>query len=157
MQGCRPHLAFAEKGEEAIKFYVSLIPNSRIIDIQRYGEGGPLPAGSLMWATFELDGRPYSAFDGGPTFKFETGFSLFVTCDTQEDIDQLWDALSDGGEEGQCGWSKDRYGLSWQVVPVQLPELLGDPDPERAQRAMKAMFGMKKLDVAALQAAADQA
>ncbi len=153
MQGCRPHLAFAEKGEEAIKFYVSLIPNSRIIDIQRYGEGGPLPAGSLMWATFELDGREYSAFDGGPTFKFETGFSLFVTCDTQEEIDRLWDAFSDGGEEGQCGWFKDRYGLSWQVAPTELAEMMGNPAGGDVRGMMQALSQMKKLDIAGLRAA----
>ncbi len=153
MQGCRPHLAFAERGEEAIRFYVSLIPNSRIIDVQRHGEGGPMPAGSLMWATFELDGREFSAFDGGRTFKFETGFSLFVTCDTQEEIDRLWEAFSDRGDEGQCGWIKDRYGLSWQIVPAALSEMMGDPAHGDVGAMMQALLGMKKLDIARLRAA----
>jgi predicted 3-demethylubiquinone-9 3-methyltransferase (glyoxalase superfamily) len=153
MQGCRPHLGFAEKGEEAIMFYVSLIPNSRIIDIQRYGEGGPMPAGSLMWAVFELDGREYSAFDGGSTFKFEEGFSLFVTCDTQDEIDRLWNAFSDSGDEGQCGWIKDRWGLSWQVVPSDLTEMMGDPAGGNVAAMMQALMGMKKLDIVALRAA----
>lgn len=153
MQRCRPHLAFAERGEEAIKFYVSLIPNSRIIDVQRYGDGGPVPAGSLMWATFELDGREYSAFDGGPTFKFAEGFSLFVSCDAQEEIDRLWDAFSDSGEEGQCGWIKDRYGLSWQVVPTALAEMMGKPGDGDVAAMMQALLRMKKLDIARLRAA----
>ena len=153
MQGVRPHLGFAENGEEAIKFYVSLIPNSRVIDIQRYGEGGPMPAGSLMWATFELAGREYSAFDGGPSFTFAEGFSLFVTCDTQDEIDRLWEAFSDSGEEGQCGWIKDRYGLSWQVVPSAVAEMMAHPEGGDAGRMMQALLKMKKLDIAALQAA----
>ena len=153
MQGVRPHLGFAEKGEEAIKFYVSLIPNSRVIDIQRYGEGGPMPAGSLMWATFELAGRAYSAFDGGPSFRFAEGFSLFVTCDTQGEIDRLWEAFSDSGEEGQCGWIKDRYGLSWQVVPSAVAEMMAHPEAGDAGRMMQALLKMKKLDIATLRAA----
>jgi predicted 3-demethylubiquinone-9 3-methyltransferase (glyoxalase superfamily) len=126
MQGVKPHLAFAERGEEAIQFYVSLIPNSRVIHIQRYGPGGPVPEGSLQWAVFEIGGREYTAFDGGPTFSFAEGFSMFVTCDTQEEIDRLWSAFSDSGDEGQCGWIKDRYGLSWQVIPAALGEMMGD-------------------------------
>ena len=153
MQGCRPHLGFAEKGEEAIKFYCSLIPNSRIIDIQRYGEGGPVPAGSLMWATFELDGREYSAFDGGPTFKFAEGFSLFVNCETQEEVDRLWRAFSDSGDEGQCGWIKDRYGLSWQVVPTDLAAMMSNPSGGDVPAMMGALMQMKKLDIAQLRAA----
>lgn len=153
MKGCRPHLAFAERGEEAINFYCSLIPNSRVIDIQRYGEGGPVPAGSLMWATLELDGREYSAFDGGPSFKFEEGFSLMVTCESQEEIDRLWEAFSDSGDEGQCGWIKDRYGLSWQVVPVQLMEMMGDPAGGNVGAMMQALMKMKKLVIADLRAA----
>ena len=153
MHGCRPHLAFAENGEEAINFYVSLIPNSRIIDIQRYGENGPVPAGSLMWARFELDGTEYSAFDGGPTFKFAEGFSLFVSCDTQADIDRLWEAFSDSGDEGQCGWIKDRYGLSWQVVPTALAEMMGNPAGGDVGAMMQALLPMKKLEIAGLRAA----
>ena len=157
MQGCRPHLAFADRGEEAINFYVSLIPNSRVIDVQRYGEGGPVPAGSLQWAVFELDGRAYTAFDGGPTFRFEEGFSLFVTCDTQDEIDGLWDAFSDSGDEGQCGWIKDRYGLSWQVVPAALMEMMGNPAGGNVGAMVQAMLKMKKLDIAGLRAAYDSA
>lgn len=150
MQGCKPHLAFAERGEEAINFYVSLIPNSRVIDVQRYGEGGPVPAGSLQWATFELDGREFTAFDGGPTFKFAEGFSLFVTCDTQEEIDRLWEAFSDSGDEGQCGWIKDRYGLSWQVVPSALTEMMSNPAGGDVGALVQALLGMRKLDIAGL-------
>ena len=150
MQGCKPHLAFAERGEEAINFYVSLIPNSRVIDVQRYGEGGPVPAGSLQWATFELDGREFTAFDGGPTFKFAEGFSLFVTCDTQEEIDRLWEAFSDSGDEGQCGWIKDRYGLSWQVVPSALKEMMSNPAGGDVGALVQALLGMRKLDIAGL-------
>ncbi|HEX6487389.1 MAG TPA: VOC family protein [Candidatus Dormibacteraeota bacterium] len=153
MQGCHPHLGFAEKGEEAIKFYVSLIPNSRVIDIQRYGDGGPVPAGSLQWATFELDGRQYSAFDGGPPFQFAEGFSLFVSCETQEEVDRLWEAFGDGGDEGQCGWIKDRWGLSWQIVPTALSEMMANPEAGDVGRMMQALMGMKKLDVAELRAA----
>ena len=153
MQGLRPHLGFSEKGEEAINFYCSLIPNSRVINVQRYGEGGPLPAGSLMWATFELDGREFSAFDGGPPFKFAEGYSMFVTCDTQEEIDQLWDAFSDSGEEGQCGWIKDRFGLSWQVVPSAMAEMMAHPEAGDTGRMMQALLKMRKLDIAALRAA----
>ena len=153
MQGCRPHLGFSEKGEAAIKFYCSLIPNSRIIDIQRYGEGGPVPAGSLMWATFELDGHEYSAFDGGPTFQFAEGFSLFVSCETQDEVDRVWNALSDGGDEGQCGWIKDRYGLSWQVVPTALAEMMSKPSGGDVGAMMQALLKMRKLDIALLRAA----
>ena len=153
MRGVKPHLAFAERGEEAIQFYVSLIPNSRVIDIQRYGPGGPVPEGSLQWAVFEIDGREYTAFDGGPTFSFSEGFSMFVTCDTQEEIDKLWEAFSDSGDEGMCGWIKDRYGLSWQVVPAALAEMMNDPRSGDPGRMIQAMLKMKKLDIEGLRAA----
>ena len=153
MKRCRPHLGFAEKGEEAINLYVSLIPNSRVISVNRYGEGGPMPAGSLSWAMFELDGREYSAFDGGPTFKFAEGFSLFVSCETQQEIDRLWNAFSDSGDEGQCGWIKDRYGLSWQIVPTAMMEMMSNPSGGDVGAMMQAMLQMKKLDVEGLRAA----
>ena len=153
MKGLRPHLGFSERGEEAINFYVSLIPNSRIIDIQRYGADGPVPAGSLSWATFELDGQEFSAFDGGSSFAFAEGFSMFVTCDTQEEIDKLWDAFSDSGDEGQCGWIKDRYGLSWQIVPSALVEMMGKPAGGDVAAMMQALLKMKKLDISRLRAA----
>ena len=153
MRGLRSHLGFNKDGEEAIKLYCSLIPNSKVLDIQRYGEGGPVPAGSLMWATFELDGQEFSAFDGGPTFRFEEGYSIMVTCDTQEEIDRLWSVFGQSGDEGQCGWIKDRWGLSWQVVPAAMMEMMANPEAGDTGRMMRAMLKMKKLDIAGLRAA----
>src|SRR5262249_15654444 len=153
MQGLRPHLGFNEKGEEAINFYCSLIPNSRVIDVQRYGEGGPLPAGSLMWATFKLDGREFSAFDGGPPVKFPDTYSMFLTSDPAAESDPLWHARSGGGEEGQCGWIKDAVGLSWQVVPPALAEMMAHPEAGDTGRMMQALLEMRNLDIAALRAA----
>jgi predicted 3-demethylubiquinone-9 3-methyltransferase (glyoxalase superfamily) len=151
-----PCLWFDTEGEEAARFYCSLVPNSRITDTQRYGEAGPGTAGSVMTVGFELDGRPYLALNGGPDFRFNEAVSFQISCEDQAEVDRYWDALTaDGGEEGPCGWLKDRWGLSWQIVPTALPRLLADPDPDRAQRAMKAMFGMKRLDIAALREAAD--
>jgi predicted 3-demethylubiquinone-9 3-methyltransferase (glyoxalase superfamily) len=151
-----PFLWFDDQAEQAATFYTSLFPNSRITEISRYGEGGPREAGLALVVAFELDGRPFSALNGGPEFRFTEAVSFAITCDSQEEIDRYWDAFTaDGGEESQCGWCKDRFGLSWQVVPSVLPELLGDPDPERAQRAMNAMLKMQKLDIEALRAAAD--
>ena len=151
-------LWFDTEGEEAASFYCSLLPNSRIRDVQRYGEAGPRPAGTVMTVDFELDGRPYLALNGGPDFPFTEAVSFQISCTDQDEVDHFWAALSaSGGEEGPCGWLKDRFGLSWQIVPTALPELLSDPDPERASRAMTAMLGMKKLNVAALTAAADGA
>jgi predicted 3-demethylubiquinone-9 3-methyltransferase (glyoxalase superfamily) len=149
-------LWFDTEGEEAAEFYCGLIPNSRVTGIERYGEAGPRPAGMVMTVAFELDGRPYIALNGGSDYRFNEAVSFQVSCEGQEEVDRYWSALTaDGGQEGPCGWCKDRWGLSWQIVPKALPRLLGDPDPERAQRAMKAMLDMGKLDVAALQAAAD--
>jgi predicted 3-demethylubiquinone-9 3-methyltransferase (glyoxalase superfamily) len=152
-----PTIWFDTEGHQAAEFYVSIFPNSKISNVSYYGEGGPKPAGTVLTVEFELDGEHYSALNGGPEYTLSEAFSLSISCADQAEVDYYWDRLSAGGEEGPCGWLKDRYGLSWQVVPVQLPELLSDPDPERAQRALAAMFTMKKLDVAALQAAADQA
>jgi predicted 3-demethylubiquinone-9 3-methyltransferase (glyoxalase superfamily) len=153
MHKITPFLWFDSQAEEAANFYVSVFRNSRILKVVRYGEGGPGPKGSAMTVAFELDGVKFTALNGGPLFKFSEAISFVVDCDTQAEIDALWEKLSAGGEESRCGWLKDRYGLSWQVVPTVLPELLGDKDPARAQRAMQAMLKMVKLDIAALQKA----
>jgi predicted 3-demethylubiquinone-9 3-methyltransferase (glyoxalase superfamily) len=148
-------LWFDTQGEEAAEFYASIIPNSRVSEVSRYGEGGPRPAGTVMTVAFELDGKPYVALNGGPEYTFNEAVSLQVSTRDQEETDYYWDTLSQGGQPGPCGWVKDRFGLSWQVVPQALPELLGDPDPDRAQRAMKAMMSMGKIDIQALRDAAD--
>jgi predicted 3-demethylubiquinone-9 3-methyltransferase (glyoxalase superfamily) len=153
MQKITPNLWFDTEGEEAANFYVSLFANSKIVEVTRYGDAGPREAGTVMTVTFELDGEEFVALNGGPEFKFTEAVSLQVNCDSQEEVDRLWDALSDGGEPGPCGWLKDRYGLSWQIVPTVLNELVADPDPVKSQRVMKAMLGMKKLDIAGLEAA----
>ena len=152
-----PNLWFDDESEEAAGFYVSVFPNSTITAVSRYPEGAPQPAGTVLTVDFELDGQAYTAINGGPQFPFTEAISLLVNCADQEEVDYYWDKLSEGGETGQCGWLKDRYGVSWQVVPAGMDEVLNDPDAGRAQRAMQAMFGMTKLDVAALQAAADGA
>jgi predicted 3-demethylubiquinone-9 3-methyltransferase (glyoxalase superfamily) len=150
-----PFLWFDDQAEEAANFYISVFPNSRITDTARYGEGGPGPAGSVMTIRFELDGNDFVALNGGPAhYGFDESLSLVIDCPTQDDVDHYWTALTDGGEEVACGWLKDRYGLCWQVVPSELPSVLGDPDPERAQRAVQAMMGMKKLDIDAMKKAA---
>jgi predicted 3-demethylubiquinone-9 3-methyltransferase (glyoxalase superfamily) len=151
-----PCLWFDTEGEEAATFYVSLFKNSRITEVSRYGEAGPRPAGTVMVVSFELDGQPFTALNGGPEFTFSEAISLQVDCQSQEEVDYYWDGLTAGGEEGPCGWLKDRYGVSWQVVPRALIALLQDPDPGRSQRAMAAMLTMKKIDIAAVQAAVDQ-
>jgi predicted 3-demethylubiquinone-9 3-methyltransferase (glyoxalase superfamily) len=150
-----PNLWFDTEAEEAAAFYLSVFPNSRIRKVSHYGEGGPRPAGMVMTVEFELDGQRFVGINGGPEFTFDEAVSFQISCDDQEEVDHYWDRLSDGGEEGPCGWLKDRFGLSWQVVPTAFEELLADPDPARAQRAMQAMFSMTKLDIAALRSAAD--
>ena len=156
MPAITPCLWFDTQGEEAATFYVSVFPNSRILSTSHYGDAGPGPAGSVLTVEFELDGQPFTALNGGPEFTFSEAVSFQIDCANQEEVDYYWSGLTvDGGEEGPCGWVKDRFGLSWQVVPRRLVELLADPDAARAQRAMQAMLGMKKLDVAALEAAAD--
>lgn len=150
-----PNLWFDTEAEEAAEFYVSVFPNSRIVSAARYTEAGPREAGTVMTVEFELDGNRFVGINGGPEFTFSEAVSFQITCETQDEIDAYWEKLTDGGEEGPCGWLKDRYGLSWQVVPTGMEELFGDPDPERARRAMEAMFGMRKLDIAALRSAAD--
>lgn len=147
-------LWFDTQAEEAAELYTSIFPNSRILDVARYGEAGPGPAGSVMTVRFELDGQEFLALNGGPAFTFNEAISFQVSCETQEQVDAYWAKLSDGGEEGQCAWLKDRFGVSWQVVPTRLTELLSDPDPERSQRAMRAMLDMRKIDIAALEEAA---
>jgi len=154
MHDITPCLWFDTQGEEAATFYTSVFPNSRIVDVTHYGEAGPGPAGTVLTVSFELDGKAFLALNGGPQFTFTEALSFQVFCDTQDEVDHFWSSLSDGGEEGLCGWLKDRYGLSWQIVPRALPRLLGDPDQAKAQRAMAAMLQMRKLDIAALEAAA---
>lgn len=151
-----PNLWFDTQGEEAAQFYVSVFPNSEISRVSHYGEAGPRPAGTVMTVDFVLDGQAYTAINGGSQFTFDESISLLVHCADQEEVDYYWAKLSEGGEEGQCGWLKDRYGLSWQVVPIALDELFRDPDEGRAQRALKALFGMKKIDLAAAMRAADE-
>jgi predicted 3-demethylubiquinone-9 3-methyltransferase (glyoxalase superfamily) len=149
-----PCLWFDTEGEEAAMFYISVFKNSRILSIARYGEGGPREAGSAMLVTFELDGQEFSALNGGPQFTFDEAISFQVSCDSQADVDYYWDRLGEGGEEGPCGWLKDKYGVSWQVVPGQVVELLADPDAQKAQRAMAAVMQMKKIDIEAVRQAA---
>jgi predicted 3-demethylubiquinone-9 3-methyltransferase (glyoxalase superfamily) len=150
-------LWFDTEGEDAANFYVSVFPNSRIVNVSRYGDAGPRPAGSVMTVDFELDGRPFMALNGGPEFTFNEAVSFVVDCADQDEVDHYWTKLSEGGEEGPCGWLKDRFGLSWQVVPAALGELASDPDPAKSQAVIKAMLGMRKLVVAELQAAYDAA
>ncbi|HEV2685578.1 MAG TPA: VOC family protein, partial [Actinomycetota bacterium] len=145
------------QSEQAAEFYCSVFPNSKIVNISYYGEAGPREAGMVLTVDFVLDGQEFTAINGGPEFTFDEAISLLINCEDQEEVDHYWNALTKGGEEGPCGWLKDRYGVSWQVIPKALNELLGDPDEARAQRAMKAMLEMKKIDVAALHAAADNA
>jgi len=150
-----PNLWFDTEAEEAAAFYLSVFPNSRIRKVSHYGDGGPRPAGMVMTVEFELDGQRFVGINGGPEFTFDEAVSFQISCEDQDEVDHYWDRLSDGGEEGPCGWLKDRFGLSWQVVPTAFEELLADPDPARAQRATQAMFSMTKLDIAALRSAAD--
>ena len=149
-----PCLWFDTDGEDAAKFYTSVFPNSRIVDVAHYGEAGPREAGTVMAVRFELDGKEFIALNGGPEFTFDEAISFQIDCGDQDEVDRYWEALSEGGEEGPCGWLKDRFGLSWQVVPSQLFELLGDPDQEKAQRVMAAMLQMRKLEIGPLVEAA---
>jgi predicted 3-demethylubiquinone-9 3-methyltransferase (glyoxalase superfamily) len=156
MPKIHPFLWFDTQAEEAANFYVSLFPNSKITSVSRFGEGAPGKPGAVMSVDFELDGQRISALNGGPMFNFTEAVSFMIDCADQAEVDRYWDALvADGGNPSQCGWLKDRFGLSWQVVPTRLHELLGDPDKGRAQRAMGAMLKMVKLDIAKMEAAAD--
>ena len=152
-----PCLWFDTQGEEAARFYTSIFPNSRIVDIAHYGEAGPRDAGTVMVVQFELDGQEFVALNGGPEFTFDEAISFQIDCADQDEVDRYSEALTDGGEQGPCGWVKDRFGLSWQVVPKRMIELLSDPDEAKAQRAMAAMLEMRKIDIAAVEAAADAA
>jgi predicted 3-demethylubiquinone-9 3-methyltransferase (glyoxalase superfamily) len=154
-QQITPNLWFDTEAEDAANFYISIFDDSRIVGVSRYTEGSPRPAGMVMAVEFELNGQRFSGINGGPEFKFNEAISFLITCETQEDIDRYWELLTDGGEEGPCGWCKDRYGVSWQVVPSGMDEMLANPDKDRAKRAMQAMMQMRKIDLAALREAAD--
>jgi predicted 3-demethylubiquinone-9 3-methyltransferase (glyoxalase superfamily) len=156
MQKITPFLWFDDKAEEAVEFYTSIFKNSKIGRISRYGEEGPGPKGTLMTATFQLNGQEFMALNGGPYFTFSPAISFFVNCETQEEVDELWEKLSEGGEKQQCGWLKDKYGVSWQIVPTALGVLLQDKDAEKSSRVMKAMLQMNKIDIAILKQAYEQ-
>lgn len=157
MQKITPCLWFDNQAEEAVNFYVSIFKNSKIGSVARYGEEGAKvsgrPKGTVMTVTFQLDGQEFMALNGGPMFKFTEAISFIVNCKTQQEVDELWEKLSKGGEEGPCGWLKDKYGVSWQIVPIVLGEMLQDKDPEKSERVMKAMLQMRKLDIKSLEQA----
>jgi len=146
-------LWFDKDAEEAANHYTSIFKNSKILSVARYGEAGPGPKGAVMTVTFQLEGQEFIALNGGPHFKFTEAISLLVNCDTQKEVDELWSKLSAGGEESQCGWLKDKFGLSWQIIPSALFRLLQDPAPEKSKRVMEAMLQMKKIDIAGLEQA----
>jgi predicted 3-demethylubiquinone-9 3-methyltransferase (glyoxalase superfamily) len=153
VQSVRPSLTFKEGTEDAINFYVSVFPNSKVVSLLRAAADGPLPEGSVLHASFVLDGQEYTAFDGGPSFSFTEAFSFVATCETQEQIDGVWARLTDGGSEGPCGWLKDRWGVSWQVVPSALGQMMSDPKSGNPAKVMEALLKMRKLDLATLQRA----
>src|SRR5713226_7223649 len=153
MQKITPFLWFDGKAEEAMNFYISIFKNSKIVSVTRYGEAGPGPKGTVMGATFQLDGQQFFALNGGPHFTFSPAISLFVNCETQQEVDDLWEKLSAGGEKQRCGWLKDKFGLSWQVIPSVLSEMLRDKDPAKSSRVMQAMMQMDKIDIAGLKRA----
>jgi predicted 3-demethylubiquinone-9 3-methyltransferase (glyoxalase superfamily) len=155
MQNITPCLWFDNEAEDAASFYVSVFEDSQILDTTHYGEAGPGPEGTVLTVSFRLRGQEFMALNGGPDFKFNEAVSFQVSCESQEEVDRFWDTLSDGGEESQCGWLKDRFGLSWQVIPTALPKLLSDPDAQKSQRAMEAMLQMRKIDIDALTRAAE--
>jgi predicted 3-demethylubiquinone-9 3-methyltransferase (glyoxalase superfamily) len=154
MQKITPFLWFDNQAEEAANFYVALFKNSKIVNIARYGEAGP--AGTVMTVTFQLDGQEFVALNGGPRFKFTEAISFVVNCETQQEVDKFWGKLSEGGEKSRCGWLKDKYGLSWQIVPTVLNELASDSDPAKSQRVMQAMLQMDKIDIKVLKQAYEQ-
>ena len=156
MQKITPFLWFDNQAEEAAKLYTSIFKNSKVTKVVRYGETGPGPKGSVMTVAFELDGQEFVALNGGPVFKFTEAISFVVNCTSQEEVDELWEKLTEGGEGGPMGWLKDKFGVSWQIVPTVLVELLNDPDPEKSKRVMEAMLKMKKLDIKTLQQAYEQ-
>jgi predicted 3-demethylubiquinone-9 3-methyltransferase (glyoxalase superfamily) len=155
MQKITPFLWFDGKAEEAANFYTSIFKNSKIVNVMRYGEAGPAPKGTVMAATFELDGQEFIALNGGPMFTFSPAISFFVHCETQEEVDEFWEKLSAGGEKQRCGWLKDKYGVSWQIVPTILGQLLQDKDAGKSTRVMNAMMQMNKFDIAGLRRAAE--
>jgi predicted 3-demethylubiquinone-9 3-methyltransferase (glyoxalase superfamily) len=155
MQKITPFLWFDHQAEEAAGFYASIFPNSKIVKIVRYGKAGPGPPGSAMTVEFQLEGQTFVALNGGPHFKFTEAISFVVNCQTQDEVDAYWEKLSAGGGDAQCGWLKDKFGLSWQIVPTVLSQLLSDPDPQKSQRVMKVLMTMKKLDIRALKQAFD--
>ena len=154
MHEITPCLWFDTEGEEAAKFYTSIFPNSKIVNIAYYGEAGPRSAGTVMTVDFELDGQPFLALNGGPDFTFNEAISFQVGCETQEQVDHFWSKLAEGGEQGPCGWLKDKFGVSWQIVPTALPRLLSDPDRDKSQRVMAAMLQMRKIEIDELERAA---
>lgn len=153
MQKITPFLWFDGQAEEAMNFYVSIFKNSKVLSVTRFGEAGPGPKGSVMTATFQLEGQAFTALNGGPMFKFTPALSFFVSCETQEEVDVLWEKLSQGGEKSRCGWLKDKFGLSWQIIPSALERMLGDSDPLKANRVMQAMLQMDKIVIARLKQA----
>ncbi|MGC1448934.1 MAG: VOC family protein [Candidatus Sulfotelmatobacter sp.] len=156
MQKITPFLWFDDRAEEAMNFYTSIFKNSKVGKLTRFGEAGPGPKGTVMSATFQLEGQEFMALNGGPLFQFTPAISFFVSCNTQEEVDELWEKLSEGGRPDRCGWLKDKFGLSWQIIPTVLTDLLQDKDPEKSQRVMKAMLRMGKIDIAGLQKAYSQ-
>jgi len=156
MQRITPFLWFDGKAEEAMNFYVSIFKNSKIGSVARYGDHGPGPKGTVMTATFQLEGQEFMALNGGPMFKFSPAISFFVKCETQQEVDELWDKLAAGGEIQQCGWLKDKFGVSWQIIPVALGKMLSDPDPKKAARVMSAMLQMTRIEIDKLKRAYEQ-
>jgi len=156
MQKINPFLWFDGKAEEAANFYVSVFKESKLVNVARYGDAGPGPKGTAMSATFDLAGQRFIALNGGPQFKFSEAISFLINCETQQEVDELWEKLSAGGEKSRCGWLKDKYGLSWQIIPTVLGEMLQDKDPKKSQRVMQAMLQMTKIDIARLKQAYDQ-
>jgi predicted 3-demethylubiquinone-9 3-methyltransferase (glyoxalase superfamily) len=156
MQKIVPFLWFDDNAEEAINFYVSLFKNPKVVSLRRYGEGGPGKKGTVMTGTFQLEGQEFYALNGGPHYTFSPAISLFVNCETQQEVDALWEKLSEGGEKSRCGWLKDKYGVSWQIIPTALGKMLSDLDPAKSQRVMKAMLQMDKIDIARLKQAYEQ-
>ena len=156
MQKITPFLWFDGKAEEAMNLYVSVFKNSKVVSVTRYGEAGPGPKGTVMSATFQLEGQQFYALNGGPQYKFTPAISLFVSCETQQEVDELWNRLSAGGHKDRCGWLQDKYGLSWQIIPTALGKMLQDKNPRKAQNVMKAMLQMDKIDIAKLKQAYEQ-
>jgi predicted 3-demethylubiquinone-9 3-methyltransferase (glyoxalase superfamily) len=154
MQRITPNLWFDDQAEEAAKFYTGVFKDSKISTIARYGSAGPQPAGTVMMVDFELDGQQFTALNGGPAdFKFNEALSFIVNCASQDEVDYFWQKLGEGGEEGDCGWLKDKYGVSWQIIPTAMNEMISDPDPEKSRRAMQAMLQMEKIDIATMERA----